>query len=81
MPDPNYPQAFSMLDITNNWNTDSTEIPPQHYDALCHFDYQNATQLQQAYNYRAAEKPFVVYNMTSMRWCASGMTSITCTVS
>lgn len=62
-PEPDYPQAFSMLDITNNWNPDNTDIPPQHYDSLCHFDYQNATQLQQAYNYRAAERPFVAYNM------------------
>lgn len=63
MPEPDYPQAFSMLDITNNWNTDNTEIPPFHYDALCHFDVQNETQLQQAFNYQAAERPFVAYNM------------------
>lgn len=52
-----------MLDITNNWNTDSTEIPPVHYDSLCHFDHSNATQLASAYLYRAAEKPFIVYNI------------------
>lgn len=62
-PTPAYPNAYSMIDILNNWNTDNTEIPPQHYDSLCHFDYLNATQLQQAYNYRSAEKPFIVYNI------------------
>jgi hypothetical protein len=52
-----------MVDITNNWNTDTTEIPPFHYDSLCHFDYQNKTELQRAYNYRSVEVPFVVYNV------------------
>lgn len=62
-----------MLDVTNNWNTDNTDIPPSHYDSLCHFNYLNETQLKQAYNYRKAEKPFVVYNipeldMTVRKW-------------
>eukprot|EP01035_Chromulina_nebulosa_P035954 gene35954-48366_t len=52
-----------MIDITNNWNTDSTEIPAAHYDSLCHFDYKNSSQLLQAQRYRAAEVPFVVYNI------------------
>ena len=52
-----------MLDITNNWNPDSTDIPPMHYDTLCHFDYANETQRESAYLYRAAEVPFVVYNI------------------
>ena len=52
-----------MIDITNNWNTDNTEIPPFHYDTLCHFDYQNQTELDYAYTYREKEVPFVVYNM------------------
>lgn len=52
-----------MIDITNNWNTDSTDIPAAHYDSLCHFDYKNSSQLLQAQRYRAAEVPFVVYNI------------------
>lgn len=48
--------------MTDNWNTDNTEIPPFHYDSLCHFDFQNETQLQSAYAYQAAEVPFIVYN-------------------
>ncbi len=34
-----------------------------HYDTLCHFDYANETQRESAYLYRAAEVPFVVYNI------------------
>jgi hypothetical protein len=30
---------------------------------LCHFDYTNATQVQYAFAYRAAERPFLVYNI------------------
>ena len=58
-----YPRAYSMIDLTNNWNTDSTELPSHHYDSLCHFNYQNETELKKAYLYRQAEKPFVVYNV------------------
>lgn len=52
-----------MIDITNNWNTDNTDIPPYHYDSICHFDYKNETQLKQSYAYRDAEKPYIVYNI------------------
>lgn len=52
-----------MLKIIENWNPDNTDIPPMHYDSLCHFDFKNKTQLQYAYNYRDAELPFVVHNM------------------
>lgn len=61
-PEKDYPKAYSMLDIVNNWNPDDTNIPPLHYDAFCHFDYQNETQRQQIFNYRKLEVPFVVYN-------------------
>lgn len=46
-----YPEEFAMTEVLRNWNTDSTDIPPMHYDALCHFDYMNATQRQQAFRY------------------------------
>ena len=42
---------------------DNTEIPPYHYDTLCHFDRQNETEYSYAMNYRNAEVPFVVYNI------------------
>ena len=35
-----YPNTYNMMNILNNWNSDETEIPPFHYDSLCHFDYQ-----------------------------------------
>jgi hypothetical protein len=62
-PAKDYPKTYSMLQILKNWNSDTTEIPNFHYDSLCHFNYQNTTELQQAYNYREAELPFVVYNV------------------
>ena len=62
-PEPDYPRTYPMSTVTDNWNTDSTIIPEFHYDSLCHFDYQNATQLAQAYTYRSAELPFIVYNV------------------
>lgn len=65
-PPPGYPTAYSMIDITNNWNTDNTDIPPTHYDSLCHFDYQNKSQQTAAYNYREAELPFVAYNIPEL---------------
>ena len=30
----------SVLWQPDNWNTDVTEIPQRHHDALCHFNYQ-----------------------------------------
>ena len=55
-----------MTDVVNNWNPDNTDIPAMHYDTLCHFDYQNKTELQYAYNYRKAEKPFIAYNIPEL---------------
>jgi len=52
-----------MIDILNNWNSDNTEIPAFHYDTLCHFDYQNQTELDYAFTYREREVPFIVYNI------------------
>jgi hypothetical protein len=62
-PVPGYPINYNMMTILGNWNTDSTDIPEQHYDSLCHFDFQNATDLEKAYTYRKAEVPFIVYNI------------------
>lgn len=65
-PEQDYPKAFSMLDILNNWNADVTDIPELHYDSLCHFDYKNETQIAFAMNYRAKEVPFVMYNIPEL---------------
>jgi hypothetical protein len=44
-----------MINVLDNWNADNTEIPAFHYDSLCHFDYQNVTDLEKAMAYRTAE--------------------------
>ena len=62
-PEPGYPKTFVMMDILKNWNADNTEIPPFHYDSLCHFNYMNATEVQIALNYRDKEVPYVMYNI------------------
>jgi hypothetical protein len=63
IPEPGYPKHFSMLDLLKNWNSDNTEIPPYHYDSLCHFNYLNVTEVQIALRYREIEVPFVMYNI------------------
>ena len=63
VPGARYPPEFSVVDIVNNWNPDNTEIPAQHYDTLCHFNYQNKEQKALALEYRNEEVPFVVYNV------------------
>jgi hypothetical protein len=62
-PPTGYPIAYNMLKIIENWNPDDTAIPAQHFDSFCHFDFSNKTQLDYAYNYRAAEVPFIVHNI------------------
>ena len=65
-PPDNYPLTYALPKILNNWNADSADLPIRHYDSLCHFDYQNATQAQQALNYRLAEVPFIAYNIPEL---------------
>lgn len=57
-----YPVAYFITNLTENWNSDVTDIPDQHYDSLCHFNYQDPVEYQRALNYRKAEVPYVVYN-------------------
>jgi hypothetical protein len=60
VPAKNYPVTYGIRDITDNWNADDTQIPPVHFDSLCHFDY--VTEYHKAERYQRAELPFVVYN-------------------
>jgi hypothetical protein len=60
-PPSGYPQAWPIMDIVNNWSPDNPAIPPKHYHGLCRFDYRR--DLDKAMAYRAAEVPFVVYNV------------------
>jgi len=71
VPAPEYPLEYPIDSLLQNWNPDSTIIPAQHFDSLCHFNYQ--TELHKAFAYRKAEVPFVVYNVpavdqTVRRW-------------
>eukprot|EP00596_Hydrurales_sp_CCMP1899_P003697 CAMPEP_0119045380 /NCGR_PEP_ID=MMETSP1177-20130426/39290_1 /TAXON_ID=2985 /ORGANISM="Ochromonas sp, Strain CCMP1899" /LENGTH=776 /DNA_ID=CAMNT_0007017035 /DNA_START=164 /DNA_END=2491 /DNA_ORIENTATION=+ len=65
-PLPGYPKAYNMINVLDNWNADNTEIPAFHYDSLCHFDYQNVTDLEKAMAYRTAEVPFIAYNIPEL---------------
>ncbi len=66
-PPPNYPFAWNVRDVLENWPPDDTfrvekaEYKHMHiYQGLCYFDYE--TEYEKAMNYRIAEVPFVVYN-------------------
>ena len=63
LPAQDYTRKYNMTTILSNWNPDNTVIPATHFDSLCHFNYSDPVQLQQAYDYREAEVPFVVYNV------------------
>ena len=63
LPPRDYPKEYPIMDLISNWNPDNTEIPAQHYDSLCHFDFSDPQQLKAAENYRKAELPFIVYNI------------------
>mmetsp|Transcript_20564 Transcript_20564/g.20683 ORF Transcript_20564/g.20683 Transcript_20564/m.20683 type:complete len:836 (+) Transcript_20564:269-2776(+) len=64
VPPKDYPKAYPVMDLLNNWNADNTDIPAFHYDSLCHFDYK--TEYNKALAYRKAEKPFIVYNFPEL---------------
>jgi hypothetical protein len=60
-PPPNYPMAWNVRDVLENWPPDDTStIRPHIYQGLCVFDHE--TERQKAINYRVAEVPFVVQN-------------------
>jgi len=60
-PPPNYPMAWNVQDVLENWPPDDTFTPRSHiYQGLCYFDH--ATEYHKALNYREAEVPFVIHN-------------------
>ena len=72
-PPENYPQAWSILDIVDNWNPDdpTPALKPKIYQGICIFNYK--TDFEKALNYRNAEKPFVIRDdplilETAERW-------------
>jgi len=61
LPSPNYPKAYPIMDIINNWGPDRPKpVPLKHYLSLCRFDYEK--DLEKALIYRDAEVPFILYN-------------------
>lgn len=65
-PTEDYPKAYPLFDVLNNWNPDNVDIPKFHYDSLCHFDFQNPAELAQAKLYQKHEKPFILYNIPQL---------------
>ena len=57
-----YPHTYPIMDLINNWGPDNTDIPPMHYDSLCHFDMSLESDRIKAENYREAEMPFITFN-------------------
>jgi hypothetical protein len=75
-PPPNYPHAWNVKDVLDNWPTDDTfQIRKNIHQGLCVFDQQKDEY--KALNYREAEVPFVVQNdptvmRTVERWAQPG---------
>jgi hypothetical protein len=61
IPPPGYPRAWPIMDLINNWSPDNPSIPATHHHGLCRLDYRK--DLAKAMAYRAAEVPFVLYNV------------------
>lgn len=57
-PSADYPRAYPIKDLLDNWNPDDTTIPPKHYDSFCRFHYREDKAKIEAY--RKAEVPFVI---------------------
>lgn len=75
-PPPNYPYAWNVKDVIENWPPDDTfTVRHNIYQGLCVFDFQ--TEEDKALNYREAEVPFIVQNdpavmRTVERWNQPG---------
>ena len=70
-PPPNYPHAWNVMDVIENWNPMITTEPERLHQSLCVFDYE--TDFSVAQLYRDAEVPFLLRNtpvllQTAERW-------------
>lgn len=59
-PPSDYPTAWNVLTVLDNWNPDNATVPQQIYQGLCVFDYES--DYDKALLYRHFELPFVVRN-------------------
>jgi len=74
-PPPNYPFAWDVKEVLDNWPPDDTVPRKLIYQGLCVFDFE--TQHLRALSYRMAEVPFVVRDdprvlRTTERWNQQG---------
>jgi Cupin-like domain len=70
-PPVNYPFAWNVMDVLENWNASQTTDPERLFQSICVWDYE--TDLSVAEIYRNAEVPFLFRNtpsllQTSERW-------------
>lgn len=70
-PPSNYPYAWNVKDVLDNWAPDDPTPRERIYQGLCVFDYE--TEKEKALNYREVELPFVVRGdpavlRTAERW-------------
>lgn len=74
-PPPNYPYAWKVKEVLDNWAPDDATPREYIYQGLCVFDYE--TEKEKAINYREAELPFVMRDdprvlRTVERWAQDG---------
>jgi len=70
-PPDNYPLAWNVSDVIDNWTPDDTTPRSHIYQGICVFDFD--TEHDKAMNYREAELPFIVRDdpqvlRTAERW-------------
>jgi hypothetical protein len=74
-PPPNYPYAWNIKDVLDNWGTDDMIPKEAIYQGICVFDYE--TEKEKALKYGELELPFVVRDdpkvlRTVERWSQQG---------
>jgi len=63
-----YPKFQTMEEMMTKWPQNAIDDPPPTFqEELQHFDYQNATQMKAAKQYRKLEFPFKIYNIPEIQ--------------
>lgn len=76
-PPPNYPFAWNIMDVLDNWNPEDMELPQSYHQGICVFDWDREGDDEKAENYRQKEVPFVMANYpetlrAAERWTTPG---------
>ena len=61
-PPPNYPHAWNVKSVLENWPPDEVTPRTHIYQGICRFDASKDGDFQKAINYREAEVPFIYRN-------------------